>query len=114
MPGIALLLLCGSAANAQAPVSAGAAATVTSSPVGHVFVVVLENKDYDVTFGARQSGAVPVADAALSQGQLLTQYHGIGHVSLDNYLAMISGQAPNSDHAVGLPELHRTSFRPVP
>jgi hypothetical protein len=26
---------------------------------------------------------------------LLTNYWGIGHNSLDNYIAMISGQAPN-------------------
>jgi hypothetical protein len=27
---------------------------------------------------------------------LLTQYYGIGHFSLDNYIAMISGQGPNA------------------
>ncbi len=27
-------------------------------------------------------------------GALLTQYYGTGHVSLDNYISMISGQAP--------------------
>jgi hypothetical protein len=31
------------------------------------------------------------------QGALLTQYYGIGHFSLDNYIAMISGQPPNED-----------------
>ena len=29
------------------------------------------------------------------KGKLLTQYYGIGHVSLDNYIAEISGQSPN-------------------
>ena len=39
-------------------------------------------------------GAVPAHDLT-AQGQLLTQYYGIGHASLDNYIAMVSGQAPN-------------------
>ncbi|HUB84697.1 MAG TPA: alkaline phosphatase family protein, partial [Rhizomicrobium sp.] len=30
-------------------------------------------------------------------GALLTDYYGIGHASLDNYIAMISGQPPNED-----------------
>jgi phosphatidylinositol-3-phosphatase len=30
-----------------------------------------------------------------SEGALLNRYYGIGHASLDNYIAMISGQAPN-------------------
>jgi phospholipase C len=70
------------------------AAGATADDVGHVFVIVLENKDYDVTFGA-DSPAPYLAQTLPGMGQLLTQYHGIGHVSLDNYIAMISGQAPN-------------------
>ncbi|MGH8232749.1 MAG: alkaline phosphatase family protein [Rhodanobacteraceae bacterium] len=31
------------------------------------------------------------------QGALLVNYYAIGHESLDNYIAMISGQAPNPD-----------------
>jgi len=31
----------------------------------------------------------------VSKGALLTNYYGIGHDSLDNYIAMVSGQAPN-------------------
>src|SRR5439155_11928894 len=30
-----------------------------------------------------------------AQGELLTQYFGTGHQSLDNYVSMVSGQAPN-------------------
>ena len=32
-----------------------------------------------------------------SYGLLLRQYYGTGHVSLDNYISMISGQAPTPD-----------------
>jgi hypothetical protein len=30
-----------------------------------------------------------------AKGTLLTQYYGVGHVSLDNYTAMVSGQEPS-------------------
>ncbi len=58
----------------------------------HVFVIVLENEGYDATFGAN-SKAPYLAQTLVSKGALLTQYYGTGHVSLDNYIAMISGQA---------------------
>lgn len=63
--------------------------------VRHVFVIMLENEPFDVTFGA-QSPAPYLAHALPKQGALLPNYYGIGHYSLDNYLAMISGQAPNA------------------
>ena len=62
--------------------------------IRHVFVIVLENKDYDVTFGP-DSPAPYLAEELPAQGQLLTEYYGIGHLSLTNYIAMVSGQAPN-------------------
>src|SRR3954451_20141474 len=71
-----------------------AAAHAAPPPIKHVWVVVLENKDYDATF-APASKAPYLAKTLVRQGQLLTQYHGIGHESLDNYIAMVSGQSPN-------------------
>jgi len=62
----------------------------------HVFVIVLENEPFQVTFG-EHSPAPYLAHELPKQGSLLTQYFGIGHYSLDNYIAMISGQAPNSE-----------------
>ncbi len=59
----------------------------------HVFIIVLENEGYHVTFGAK-SPAHYLRSLA-RQGALLRNYYGIGHNSLDNYLAMVSGQAPN-------------------
>jgi LPXTG-motif cell wall-anchored protein len=70
---------------------AGAAAL---PPVKHVFVVVLENENHDTTFGPN-SKAPYLANDVTDMGQHLTQYYGIGHFSLDNYIAMVSGQAPN-------------------
>jgi hypothetical protein len=60
--------------------------------IKHVFVIVLENEGFDVTFGPT-SKAPYLSQTLTSQGVLLSQYYGTGHVSLDNYVAMISGQA---------------------
>ncbi len=60
----------------------------------HVFVVNLENKSYESTF--RTGSPAPYLSTQLpAQGALLTQYYGIAHNSLSNYLAQISGQGPN-------------------
>jgi phosphatidylinositol-3-phosphatase len=64
--------------------------------IGHVFVIVLENEGFNTTFGtaARQNPATQfLAQTLPSQGVLLSQYYGTGHVSLDNYIAMLSGQS---------------------
>ncbi|WP_428309480.1 alkaline phosphatase family protein [Hydrocarboniphaga sp.] len=66
----------------------------SASKVGHVFLVVLENKDYAKTF-ASDSLAPYLATELKAKGALLEQYYGIGHVSLGNYIAMISGQGLN-------------------
>ncbi|HMD09090.1 MAG TPA: hypothetical protein VKH63_16280 [Candidatus Acidoferrum sp.] len=60
--------------------------------IKHVFVIVLENEGYDVTFGPT-SKAPYLSKTLPTQGVLLTQYYGTGNVSLDNYIAMLSGQA---------------------
>ena len=64
--------------------------------IGHVFVIILENEGFNETFGA-ESQANPatqfLSKALPSQGVLLSQYYGTGHVSLDNYIAMVSGQS---------------------
>jgi hypothetical protein len=82
------------ACTALAATPGPAPAAVSPTAVKHVFVIVMENKDYDQTFGP-DSAAPYLSKTLTAQGQLLTQYYGIGHVSLDNYIAMVSGQAPN-------------------
>jgi hypothetical protein len=71
-----------------------ATAAATMPRVRHVFVINLENKGYDTTFGP-DSQAPYLSHTLRAKGQLLTQYFGIAHQSLPNYLAQISGQAPN-------------------
>jgi len=65
-------------------------------PIRHVFVLLLENESYPVTFGAR-SPAPYLSKTLAAHGALLTKYYSIGHASLDNYIALISGQAPNEE-----------------
>jgi hypothetical protein len=61
-----------------------------------VFTIVLENKNYDDSFG--ESPMSPYLGQTLpAKGQLLTQYHGTGHFSLGNYITMISGQSENPE-----------------
>jgi hypothetical protein len=63
--------------------------------IRHVFVIVLENESASTTFGAA-SPAPYLATTLRSEGAFLPNYYGVGHSSLDNYIAMISGQAPNT------------------
>ena len=76
--------------------SAGSAAPGPAKPpaIGHVWFIQLENEGYSQTFGD------PSADPYLAKtlprlGGLLKNYYAIGHDSLDNYVAEISGQAPD-------------------
>ncbi len=70
--------------------------TTSAAKVRHVFVIVLENKSYDDTFGTSTQDPY-LQKTLVPMGALLTQYYGTGHVSLDNYISMISGQAPTPD-----------------
>jgi len=76
----------------QALLGAPATSDSISHRVKHVFVIVLENEGFDVTFGPN-SKAPFLSQTLTSEGVLLSQYYGTGHVSLDNYVAMLSGQA---------------------
>src|ERR1700674_2729916 len=87
----ALAMLAGSVVAVSNPAPAGAAYAAPKPQ--HVFIIVLENEGYPVTFG-KNSPAVYLKQLA-GQGALLRNYYGIGHNSLDNYIAMVSGQGPN-------------------
>jgi len=85
------------AAAAPAPATVPRAAPTAGylPPVGHVFVINLENKGYDETWGPG-SAAPYLSQTLRSQGVLLSQYYGTAHNSLPNYVAQISGQGPNA------------------
>ena len=64
-------------------------------PVKHVWYIDLENEGYAQSFGD------PAADPYLattlrSEGALLKNYYAVGHDSLDNYVAQVTGQAPDT------------------
>lgn len=63
-------------------------------PIRHVFVINIENKGYDETWGAG-SKAPYLARTLRRQGVLLNSYYGTAHNSQANYIAQISGQGPN-------------------
>ena len=71
--------------------------TSTGTPVGavkHVWLIILENKSYDETFtGLNQNSYL--WQTLPQQGALLTNYYGTGHFSMDNYIALVSGQSPS-------------------
>jgi phosphatidylinositol-3-phosphatase len=92
--GVAALALSSTSVQASAALSSAPAASAALPRINHVFVIVLENEAHDTTFGPG-SKAPYLATQLTAMGQHLDQYYGIGHNSLDNYVAMISGQAPN-------------------
>jgi hypothetical protein len=93
------------AAGASSPRAAAA-----PSPIRHVFLIILENQSFGTTF-ASDSPAPYLARTLTSQGLLLTRYYAIGHNSLPNYVALVSGQAPNAETQGDC--LRYTDFEPV-
>ena len=61
----------------------GKSPPASTNAIRHVFMIVLENEDYDDTFGPA-SEAPYLAHDLVSRGAILTQYHATGHYSLDN------------------------------
>jgi hypothetical protein len=89
-------------AAARSPTRAGLSQATAMPPIKHVFVIVLENEGFDTTF-APTTLATYLADTLVRDGALLRQYYGIGHFSLDNYIAMISGMAATAQTQIDCP-----------
>ncbi len=58
-------------------------------PFSHIFIIMLENKEYGTVIGPDK--AMPNFNRWVSEYTLLTKYYAITHPSLPNYLALISG-----------------------
>jgi Phosphoesterase family len=69
---------------------------VAPGKIKHVWLIVLENKSYDATFTGLNDNSY-LWNTLPSQGALLQNYYGTGHSSQDNYIALNSGQAPQTD-----------------
>ena len=84
-----------SSATTNGATTSGAAARAAAlSGVRHVWIIELENTSYPDSFGTPSADPY-LARTLVSKGALLENYYGIGHDSLDNYIAEISGQAPD-------------------
>jgi hypothetical protein len=96
--GLALAPTLAASASASAPTTHTGIFTKSGSlPEGamkHVIVIDLENESESVTFGPN-SPAKYLNDTLLTQGEFVKNYYATGHVSLDNYISQVSGQAPN-------------------
>jgi phosphatidylinositol-3-phosphatase len=105
----AALAACGSAGGTAAPERTGAVPSLPSlpavlpgaspaasppvAPVGpaaapHVMVVLEENREYGSVIG---DPSAPYVNSLADGGGLATHWYGVGHPSLPNYLALISG-----------------------
>ncbi len=95
-----LLAACSSSASSPTTTAATATSSTRASfgsslpPIHHVFLIALENEGYQATFGSPSSDPY-LATVLPASGALLANYYGIGHFSNDNYIALVSGQAPN-------------------
>lgn len=58
----------------------------------HVFVIVLENEDFDASWGPKSPAHY--LNSLVPHGTFATHYYGVSHLSADNYIAMTSGQTP--------------------
>ena len=75
-------------ASSSISVAATGASTQVVPAFKHIFVIVLENKDYERVLGGDQA---PYMSALAHQYGLATSYYGIRHPSLPNYLALTGG-----------------------
>src|SRR5580704_12028810 len=102
--GVGLLSAAGLMAPAAvlaAPSAQASELTITSTgtrpgAIKHVWLIILENKSYDATFSGLNQNTY-LWKTLPAQGVLLKNYYGTGHSSQDNYLSMVSGQAPEED-----------------
>jgi photosystem II stability/assembly factor-like uncharacterized protein len=98
-----VLLAAAALTAASTQLSVARADAYSPPPIRHVWVIVLENSSYNKTPGLCCSpfntpGTSPyLANVLTKQGNLLTHYWGVGHNSLSNYIAMVSGQSPTPE-----------------
>jgi phosphatidylinositol-3-phosphatase len=92
---VALLAMMVGQASAGTPAPTSVSrAVVPPGAINHVIVIELENEDATSTFGSA-SPATYLNGTLLPMGELVQNYYAVGHVSADNYIAQVSGQAPN-------------------
>jgi hypothetical protein len=58
----------------------------------HVFVIVLENEDFDASWGPKSPATY--LNSLVPHGAFADRYYAASHLSADNYIAMTTGQVP--------------------
>jgi hypothetical protein len=76
---------------------------VQPGKIKHVWLIILENKAFDASFTGLNNNTY-LWQTLPSQGVLLKDYYGTGHSSLDNYISLASGQAPQPDDQSDCPD----------
>jgi len=71
-------------------------AALPAGRISHILVIELENEGYAATFGTG-SPATYLNGTLRAKGELLQNYYATGHVSLDNYIAQVSGQSATTE-----------------
>jgi hypothetical protein len=69
--------------------AAGTAPAAKVPVFSHVMVIVLENHEYGFVVG--NNSQMPILNRLAGENTLLTQYYAVGHPSLPNYIALVSG-----------------------
>ncbi len=95
----AVLVVGSSIAGPLATSSSASGPGLDGLPTGaiqHVWLIILENKSYDETFTGLNNNSY-LWQTLPSEGVLLKNYYGTGHSSMDNYISLVSGQAPEED-----------------
>jgi hypothetical protein len=68
-------------------------AALPPGKIDHILVIDMENEGFSSTWGPG-SPATFLNGTLRKQGELIDNYYGTGHDSLDNYISQVSGQAP--------------------
>ncbi|HUN78665.1 MAG TPA: alkaline phosphatase family protein [Solirubrobacteraceae bacterium] len=82
--------------------SAGASSESKLPPIKHVFMIVLADEPFALTFGP-ESPAPYIARTLEHKGELLTRVYAVAHEELANEVALISGLGPTSQTAADCP-----------
>jgi hypothetical protein len=86
----------GASTPAKKPATEVVRAALPPGKINYILLIELENEGYSLTFSPI-SPARYLNTTLRQSGELLQNYDAIGHDSLDNYIAQVSGQAPTAE-----------------
>lgn len=84
--------------------AASPAAEKQPTKVRHVFVIALQGRGFDATFGPGAETAAPYLNRTLrTKGVLLSGYRSLASAELPDHLALVGGQPPNASTRANCP-----------